>query len=314
MKFFRKNALQRNITVFARSFLLFLFYFPKTASAQVTPSVSQDASSLALFGVPISSLNGNTLFAVLIGFAIVVILALLIFGILLLCSTLLRFKYVSRERALAFGWNTMTENKGFFCKITLVVILFSNAHLLLLWLFQRLTPFSFRNALESYYIFSTPYTGEQLLFSLIGFLLSVYISAGVIRVSLCYVDGKKPEFSDLFVSLKLFMPFLIGIALYCIALFVGLLLFVIPGIFFASIFFFWQYRYIEGGGSLVASFRDSMKMTQGARWEVFLFWFLSQVIAFAGFIVLGIGYLFSFPVSALSLAIVYKSLKQKLNT
>ena len=204
--------------------------------AQTDSTAIQNNSKVAFFGVPLGDFSAGTIFSLVVFAVILALITIVIFGFFVLYSVLSSYKRVPRERALVFAWNTLRKYRAHFIGMTVFVVLFSNLHLVLLYFFTHFAPFSWRYPLENFHFFSTPYSGEQFVFSLIGFILGTYIFAGVIRVVLRCSDGAKPNFHHLFVSLRRFIPFLLGTFFYYGISIVGLLFFIFPGMYFASAF------------------------------------------------------------------------------
>ena len=296
----------RFFTAIAMGFIL--FPAPLASAAEIEDFTG---GKLSFFGIPLLSLSGGALQTILSIVAFLFVIAALVGGILIFVATLSEFKRVPRDVALSFGWNAMKKRKGFFFVVAFLVFFVSHINGVLLEAFKRYAPAQISFPLKEFHFYSFPYTGMEIVFLFIGFILAAYIAAGMIRISLAVAQKKTPRISELFISIRIFVPFLIGSAFFIIVLWAGLAFFLIPGILFASAFFFWQYRYLEGDCSLVNSFKDSFAMTRGARKEIFLFWYLCQVIVVLGILVLGIGYFFSFTVSAIALAFAYISLKEQ---
>jgi hypothetical protein len=104
---------------------------------------------------------------------------------------------------------------------------------------------------------------------------SVVAAIAMIRLSLQAVDGVDPKAID-FKALvtrdwKLVLFVLGTMILYGIAVFAGLIFFIIPGIIFGLIFMFATFTAIEKGLNPLEAMQASYKMTQGNLVPMFLF-------------------------------------------
>ena len=104
------------------------------------------------------------------------------------------------------------------------------------------------------------------------YLAGVYVmQAGAIHGSVAAADGSRPQAAELFRSgLRLILPLFWLALVMGLAIGLGMLLFLVPGII---LFCMWAVatpvRVVEGGGFASALSR-SAKLTKGSRWTIFL--------------------------------------------
>jgi len=153
-----------------------------------------------------------------------------------------------------------------------------------------------------------------IVFLVIGaffmWIAQMLVSVGLVRISLSLVDGKKPKLGILFDNFGYFLNYLAASILYGLATLGGLLFFVVPGIIFWVRFQFYSYAVVEEHASPIAALKRSWSMTRGVTWQVILLNFAMIGINLIGVLLLGVGLLWSIPVSFIGMAHVYRQLRK----
>jgi uncharacterized membrane protein len=133
------------------------------------------------------------------------------------------------------------------------------------------------------------------------------VSLGWAKILLKVYDGGSPEFGDL-ISEPVHVAKMIGaMILVGIAVGIGFLLLVLPGIFLLVRLYFYPFAVAEGAGPIEAIQR-SWDLTRGLFWKVFGFMIVAGLIMMAGVLVFGIGVLVAGPVVGLAFVYVYRRL------
>ncbi|MDP2630837.1 MAG: hypothetical protein Q8P56_05535 [Candidatus Uhrbacteria bacterium] len=283
------------------------------ASGGVQDFFYQGANRLSLGGIPLLDIGSASWAMFALGIMAILGILYAVGVIIFFFSIFLPFRYIPRENVLTLAWRTTKRHIIFLGIISVASLLIGNSARLLEFLFQRFVPLSVKYPVETARVsFLGDLTVDQLVYNALVFLLMVYVTAGIVRISVLLTSGGTVRIKDFFVSAKTYFFFLIGTIIYKLLLGIGLILLVIPGIIVGSVLFFWQYRYIERGGGLIEAFRESIRMTRGAKKEVFLFWFLAQAISLSGYLFLFVGHFFTYPLSFLALAYAYRALVKRL--
>ena len=94
-----------------------------------------------------------------------------------------------------------------------------------------------------------------------------------------------------------------------IAIFLGLILLIIPGIILGIIFGFALYLVVEEHLSPVEALKESARLTKGNRWKMFLLGVAIVGINILGLLALVVGLLVTLPVSTLAVVHAYRTLK-----
>ncbi len=143
-----------------------------------------------------------------------------------------------------------------------------------------------------------------------SFLAGAFISMGAINVALKSIKGEKAEIGDFFTVYPLYLIFLVSNFLFDVAVGIGFILLIIPGIYlFVRLQFFGYYIVDENTRStdaIVKSLRKSWELTRGIAGKVFLLDLALLGLIILGAIPLGLGLLIAFPLVFLTNAYVYR--------
>ncbi len=195
-------------------------------------------------------------------------------------------KFLKGE-ALSFGWETAKANIGFFV-----------VFLLLMWLAQV--------------IFTAPsgsWWGKVYFWSPILYLLnmvvSVFINLAVVRVVLRFNHGETAELSDLWMGYPQFLDFLVGSILYGLLVFAGLILCVIPGIYWGIKYQFYGYCIMDKNVGPVEGIKMSGRLTQGSWWNLFWLGLLQGCVVFLGMLACLVGLFWAMPTAMIAHGYAY---------
>jgi len=145
------------------------------------------------------------------------------------------------------------------------------------------------------------------LFWIVQTVLDLIIGIGIIKIAIEFIDKKVPEYKDLFYYQPIVNYFIVALLTGLIVV-VGLILLIIPGIYFGLRLKFAVYLVIDKNLGPVEAIKKSWKMTKGNVWNLFFFGFLLGLINILGFLCLIIGLFITVPLSMLATAFVYRKL------
>lgn len=148
----------------------------------------------------------------------------------------------------------------------------------------------------------------SLVFGLLSFALNIIVSLGLFRIGLKFVAGDKPQVSDLFGSYALFFRYLGATIIFALAVMAGFVLLVVPGIIIALRYGQYPYFMVDQNLGPIAALKASARVTAGAKGQLFLFYLTVVGINLLGVIALFVGYLFTWPMTLISSAFVYRAL------
>lgn len=197
-------------------------------------------------------------------------------------------KLFSKGDAIKFGWKTVSENLGFFIGLVLIWFLISYI--------PGYISESFKNT-------------APLLSFLVGLasnLINIFVSLGIMKISLRFHDQEKPGFEDLFSQGQYFLTYLGAAILAGLAVIGGFILLIIPGIILSIRLQFIGYLIIDKNCGVMESIKKSWAMTKGLTIELLLLGLLLTLVVIAGFLCLIIGLFAAIPVCWIATAYVYR--------
>lgn len=195
--------------------------------------------------------------------------------------------------AVSFGWETMKANMGF---LVLAV--------LIMWLAVAI--FSGPQGAVGYNSVAAIIIAAIL--SILAFIMGILVNIAQVKIGLRYCDGQKADFPDLYEGYPKFVDVLIGGILYGLLVLAGLILFIIPGIYWGIRYHFFVYLIIDRDMSPVEAIKKSGDMTRGIWWHLFVFWLAIIGINLIGAILCCVGLLFTIPITLVAIAYVYRTL------
>lgn len=200
-------------------------------------------------------------------------------------------KKFSKEQAMKFGWERMKENIGFFI-----------VYLLILFILE-----GFFSVFAS--TFSDSLSSLSLLFNVGSWIVSIVSSIFIVKIGLRLYDHPIiGSYDFLSFSTSLFFKFLLGYVMYTLLAVIGFLLLIVPGIYLAIKYQYVQYLIVDKNMDVIEAFKESSRMTNGHKWNLFLLFLLFIAISALGFLALGIGLLVTIPIVIVAQAYVYRKL------
>lgn len=197
------------------------------------------------------------------------------------------YRYMNKFSAIeafTFGWETFKKRAGFFIGVTVAVCVASA-------------------------IVSSITNNHGFILEIVGFCVSSLIGMGMAALFLkAHEDVTKPEFADLWHPQD-FLSYLGASILTGIAVIVGTILLIVPGIFAAIVLGFGSLIVIDRHMSPIDSLKESMRITKGKRWEVLVLFLLAIVLNIVGALALLVGLLITIPMTMLAFVHAYRTLE-----
>lgn len=197
-------------------------------------------------------------------------------------------------RALAYGWRRMKANALLFFLATVVVVVVE-------------MPIQ-GNSME--------FNGDPLdaIYALLFFAYTVLfapiINYGANLIFLQGVRGDRVEIKHIFDGFGNYVNIVLANLLVFGLFFIGLVVFIIPGIYVGCRLVFTSYLVMDEGLDPVAAVEASWRMTKGHVWKIFFLLLLSIVIFFAGVVLLLVGLFPALMWAKASVASLYLSISQ----
>lgn len=207
----------------------------------------------------------------------------------------------SIKEAVSYGWNTFKSRPWLFVQVGVLLFLINLAINLLQTVFEE----------------GSRMGGDQIAFlavvisTLLGMAASFLISMGETSFFLRAHDAvKEAALKDLWHP-EGFLRFAAASLIAGLAIIVGFILLIVPGIILSILFMFVGYLVIEKGLGPIEALKESARMTEGHRMQLFLFGLALIGINLVGVLALLVGLLVSVPVSFLATVHVYRTLSKK---
>ena len=200
----------------------------------------------------------------------------------------------STRAFLSFGWETFKRRPWFFVGTGVVVLI---AYLIAGGIVSGIDAALTGDAKD-----------PSLVGSVLNLALSTLLNMGVTAFYLNAHDN--PDTVEL-LSLwhpQPFWKFLGATLLTGLAIIVGLLLLIVPGIIFMLMFMFVMFIVIDRGLGPVEAMKESARITRGYKWQLLGFVLVLALINVLGMLALLVGLFVTIPVTSLAFAHAYRAL------
>ncbi|MFH1063193.1 MAG: hypothetical protein V1747_09985 [Candidatus Omnitrophota bacterium] len=196
----------------------------------------------------------------------------------------------SAGEALQFGWQATKNKFWFFSAMFLVIFIFA------------LVLSVAMNALKS------SSAAGYMLISLFTTIFNIFVSIGIITITLAVCDDKPIDVFDFFSNTHLILKYFAASIIYGIIVFLGCIFFIIPGIILAIRLQFFTYLLVDQQLGPIQALKKSAELTKSCTFSLFSFGILIMLINFFGVLCFGFGLFVSMPTTLIALAYVYKKL------
>jgi len=142
----------------------------------------------------------------------------------------------------------------------------------------------------------------------VGTILGAWLTAGLVTITLSYYSKKTLPFETLFTQIKYFANMLGAQVLISLIVIGGLILLVVPGIYWAIKYQFAGFFIVDKNMSITEALHASGEMTKGLKWQLLLLDLAFLGIMILGGMALGVGILVALPIIWLADCHVYKQL------
>ncbi len=233
------------------------------------------AVSIAVFALAVPKLGLPSVFG-FVGVGILLSLAAIVLPIIGVVLMVKHSQSFSQTGAVAKGWDVMKKNFGLVLGSEMIFVVYYVLYILIVAKMQNM--------------------GMVALFALISTFVEVFLGIGLIKIYLGLVRGQTVSFSTMFSGADLVLKMIGGAILYMLIVFGGYILFVVPGIIWSYKYSLFAFFIVDKGMGPIEALKESGKITNGAKWDLFSFRILMQAILFLGLLALGLGFLVALPV------------------
>ncbi|MBK1828223.1 DUF4339 domain-containing protein [Haloferula rosea] len=146
----------------------------------------------------------------------------------------------------------------------------------------------------------------SLLNQIVSSLVGVFLGLGIFRVGLNIIDGRPYTIGSLFSQGALTFRAFLAQVLFGLLFGVGILLFVVPGIYILLRLGQYQFAIVDKHADVLGSFAYSSRITTGTKMPLFGLYIILFLINMLGAIPLFIGLVFTIPFSVVSMSLAYR--------
>jgi uncharacterized membrane protein len=196
----------------------------------------------------------------------------------------------STKEALAFGWKITKENFWFLAGLCVIIFVVNYLPAVIVQVLGIKDSF-----------------GETIV-SIVGWVVAAFFQVGILKITLELVDGRKPSYSLLVNQKQFLVTYLVATILVGLAVTVGMILLIVPGVMIGLAFMLYSYFIVDKGAGITQSIRLSIEATKGHRWQLFGFALLCGLLNTVGFFLIAVGLFFTVPTTMLAYAYVYRKL------
>lgn len=195
------------------------------------------------------------------------------------------------KEAISFGWQSVWKNVWFWISLVLISGVAS-------WLNDSIS-----NNL-------TTDSGKAIV-NVIYFFISAFITLGITRITLNYIDKKQTEYSDFKSTSKVYFNYVLATILYTLIVVAGFILLIVPGIIWALQYSMYGYLIIEKGYDPIQALKKSLEITRGERLHLLVLGLCLLGIIILGALALFVGLVIAIPITWIAGAFVYRKLMAK---
>jgi uncharacterized membrane protein len=200
----------------------------------------------------------------------------------------------STGSALRFGWETFKRRPWFFVGSSVVILLVYGVVGL------------FTSAIDA--VVSGSPDDPSLPGTLVNLALGTFVSMGVTAFYLAAHDNPDSVSLSSLWHPRPFWKFLGASILLGLAIAIGIILLIVPGIIFSLMFLFTTFIVIERELGPIEAMKESNRITRGHKWPLLGFVLVLTLINLLGLLALVVGLLVSIPVSTLAFVHAYRVL------
>lgn len=152
----------------------------------------------------------------------------------------------------------------------------------------------------------------SFVWSLVYMAIQLVISMGVIKAYLNIVRGQKVTTQTFTSAAPDALKYIAAQILLGLIVLGGLILFIVPGIYFAIKYMFTPYLVIDKGMGPIEALKASGDVTKGIKWDLIGFFAAAIVLTYSGILALFVGLIITIPVATLSYVVLYDLLLRRL--
>ena len=204
----------------------------------------------------------------------------------------------SIKESLLFGWKALQAHYRVFLPVIFIFVAIS---FIIQYISDGKDPFNVLVAVSM----------------VLGVFVDILISLGLTKIALKITAGEAIAFDDVFSTTHLLFSYIGASLLYLLIVFGGLLLLIVPGFVWLVSYWLFPYALIDKEDGALAALSEAKRISQGARWYLFLFILVSIILNISGIVIFFgtplffIGPFFMIPITTVAAAHIYRALQKR---
>ncbi len=146
---------------------------------------------------------------------------------------------------------------------------------------------------------------------LVGWIVSVYLSLGLIQLLLKVIRGTGATIGDLFGGGRALVPGVLASLLVGAGVILGLAVLIVPGVILALGWMFVQALIVDRGMGPVEAMQESWRVTRGEKGGLFLWMLVCVGLCLLGLMACGVGLFVAAPVCGIGTLLIYEDLLER---
>lgn len=138
---------------------------------------------------------------------------------------------------------------------------------------------------------------------------AIVLQLGLIKVTLNITGNKPVTVRDAFKNYNMSLRYLVGFFAYFVIVFLGLCLFIVPGIVWAVRYSMWPFLLVHRDLEVLEAFKESSKITYGSKKDLGMLYVTLLGGVVVSLIPFGLGILVFYPYMLLVLAQAYRKMQ-----
>jgi uncharacterized membrane protein len=155
------------------------------------------------------------------------------------------------------------------------------------------------------------FTLTAFLIGIILYFIGVWLQIGYYKILLKLEDRTPVVIKEIIQHSSLIWDYFVAFVLYGLVCVAGLILVILPGLYFAVKYQFVPILVIDKKLSVKEAFKESARITEGIKWHLVGFGLVSILVTILGVCVLIVGLLVAIPVTLLAYVHIYRTLSKK---
>lgn len=151
----------------------------------------------------------------------------------------------------------------------------------------------------------------SFIVSVLSWFVQTYLQVGWVRFSLLLSRDIKPTLHTWSNIFPILFKYILASIVYSIVVVVGLILLIIPGIIWAIKYSYVLTLTVDKNLSLKDAFATSRDMTAGLKWRLMGFGGALLGVNILGFLLLGVGLIFTIPLTTIATYVMYNKLYER---